>query len=382
MKLHNPLFLFFLLLLPLLPASCGRHGASRPSVASLDGELEYSRLLSLSERADGCFEVDIRNPWDTTRILQSLLLVSDSVAEPENPEGRGVVRIPLGNALVYSSVHTGLICELGADSAIGGVCDASYISQPVLKARLAEGSITDCGNSSSPVIEKIISLRPDAILLSPYENSLDHSSLARLGTTVIECADYMEPTPLGRAEWMKFYGLLFGRRAEAEVLWRDTRDAYSRLSGVAVGMSSRPKVLLDRLYSGVWYLPGPSSLWDIYLRDAGAVNPFGHMASGSTLSLSAEQVLAGASDADLWLIRYNAADSLTLDRLSGENPLYSRIAAFRDGKVFGTNTAVTPIFEDIPFHPQWLLGELVEIIHPELADSLPQRPIHYFHPMK
>ena len=364
-------FLSFLpIVLLLLCLGCGGQGRQRQADAP-EGEnlMTRAKLLHLSERGDGTFDVEIANPWDSTRPLQRLRLVPEGVnAEPV--EGVTTLQIPLRRSLVYSGVHTALITELGADSAIGGICDRAYITQPTLQQRLAEGTLTDCGNSSAPTTERIMALSPDAILLSPYENATDHSTLARLGTVVVECADYMEPTPLGRAEWMRFYGLLYGRRAEADSLWEATREAYDRLSTIARGSSERPRVLLDRLYQGVWYLPGRASLWDVYLTDAGAENPVARLGEAAVLNLSAEQVIANAADADFWLIRYNQNTPLTREQLAAEHPVYSRIKAFGDGKVYGVNTSVTPIYEETPFHPQLLLAELVGLFHPSQVSQV------------
>ena len=69
------------------------------------------------------------------------------------------------------------------------------------------------------MLSEIIDLNADAILLSPFENNGGYGRLEQIGVPIIECADYMERSALGRAEWMKFYGILFGREHETDSLF-------------------------------------------------------------------------------------------------------------------------------------------------------------------
>lgn len=341
--------------------------------------MSYAVNLSMVD-FDGYTRVDVRNPWDTTRTLHTYLLVPAADAMPESlPEGT-VIRTPLKSSVIYSSVHNSLVTELGADSAISGICDVQYIHQPRLVERIKSGDIADCGNSMTPNIERIIELRPEAILLSPFENSGGYGKLSQLGIPIVECADYMETSPLGRAEWMKFYGRLFGAELLADSLFDSTETAYLAIKHLADSAASRPAVLMDRMFGAVWNLPGAYSTMGRFIEDAGGTNPFcEYKISGST-PLAPEQVLYKAGDADIWLIRYSQKDDMTLSQLADDNAIYSKFAPFTNNNVYGCNTSVNYFYEEIPFHPQWLLGEFVAIIHPELAaDSLSPR---YFKKLK
>lgn len=323
---------------------------------------------------DGYTRVDVRNPWDTTRTLHTYLLVPAAADMPAAlPEGT-VIRTPLKSSVIYSSVHNSLVVELGADSAISGICDVQYIHQPQLVERIKSGDIADCGNSMTPNIERIIELRPDAILLSPFENSGGYGKLAQLGVPIVECADYMETSPLGRAEWMKFYGRLFGAESLADSLFDSTETAYLAIKHLADSAATRPEVLMDRMFGAVWNVPGAYSTMGRFIEDAGGANPFcEYKVSGST-PLAPEQVLYKAGDARVWLIRYAQNDDMTLSQLAADNAIYGKFAPFINNNVYGCNTSVSYFYEDIPFHPHWLLGEFVAIIHPELAaDSLSPR---------
>ncbi len=372
---------FFLpmIVLPFI-ASCVNGSTSVATDSDTETGLSYATNLKIS-RHDGYDLAIIRNPWDTTRILHTYILVPDSVEYDKSSFPAGtVVRVPVKNAVVYSAVHIGLFDELGASDAVKGVCDTDYLTDSVIKSRIKNGYVVDCGKSTSPSIEKIISLQPDAIFLSPYENSGSYGKLAQTGIAVIECADYMESTPLGRAEWMKFFGLLTGKVHVADSLFNAVESEYNAVKELVSQTTDRPGVLTDMMYGSVWFVPGRKSGMSHFITDAGGRNAFDSYDSDGTVSLSAEKVLVEAGDADVWLIRYFQDNELTRSQLEKENPIYGKFAAFSNNNVYGCNTSRTDYYDRIPFHPEILLKDLVGVIHPELrSDSV--KPL-YFHKLK
>lgn len=169
--------------------------------------LRYADNLTLVTYSDYTVAT-LRNPWDTLKTLHTYILVPSSQSLPAHlPEGT-IVRTPLRKSVIYSSVHCSLMESLGVTGSIGGVCDLKYIKLPSIQDGCSKGTIIDCGDGMNPDMEKIIELHPDAILLSPFENSGGYGRIEKLNIPIIECADYMETSALGRAEWMRFYGLL------------------------------------------------------------------------------------------------------------------------------------------------------------------------------
>lgn len=362
----------------LLLLSCSG-GNSHLSGVGKPIDLKHAKLLSL-EQFDGYVRAEIKNPWDTTRLLHTYILVPDSAELPDNlPEGT-LVRTPLKRAVVYSGVHHGLLHELGAIDAVCGVADASYVRDSIVLARLATGMVADCGPTASPSIERIMSLKPDAILLSPYENSGTYGRLGAMGIPVVECADYMEVSPLARAEWMKFYGLLFGCEEPAAEQFAITETRYNELRQKAATATHRPKVLLDGVYGGVWHQPAQHGTTGIYLRDAGAQIAVNAPVGTASVAMAPEKVLFEAEKADVWLYRYAQQNDKTLAELGRDNPLYSRFAPFKNKRVMGCNTAHKDYYELTPFHPDMLLYELICIFHPELQPAPPSQP--FFTPLK
>lgn len=242
---------------------CGGNSTVAPKGREVT--LEYAENLTMEE-FDGYTVVEIRNPWDTTKTLQRYALVEEPGMIPEGFSGNQIIEVPLKKSIVYSSVHAGLINELGALDAVSGVCDPEYMYEPDILKRIEGGIISDCGNSQQPNVEKIISLRAGAVLLSPYEDSGSHGKLGQAGIPLVECADYMETSPLARAEWMKLYGRLYGKKEKADSLFNEAKERYLSLKGLAGISDNRPTVIFDRVYGQVWSQPGGNSLSASLLR--------------------------------------------------------------------------------------------------------------------
>ena len=362
--------LFYILGAAIMLSACGGGSASSSRETSLSAPgdtipMEYARNIVMIER-EGLTQVDIRNPWDTTRVLHRYVLIERGKDLPGDVKDATVLTVPLQRPVVYSGVHASLLGELGHGDAVKGVCDTDYIFDPELLRRIKNGEIADCGVNTNPDLEKIFSLSPDAVLLSPYENSRDYSKLERAGVAVVECADYMESSPLGRAEWMKFYGRLFGEADKADSIFSSTAKEYLDLKSKASKAGARPKVLFDRIYSGIWYVPERNSTTGRFIEDAGGLNPFAENDKAGSAPLTPEKVLAKAGDADFWLIRH-AGEKISKETLGKENPMYPQFRPYKEGMVYVTDTSRSRVFEDAAFHPQGLLSDMISLLHPELG---------------
>ena len=359
----------------LLLAACG--GGSKTSSVSLQGDtipLKYAENLTLV-KGEGYTEARLRNPWDTTALLHTYILVEKDKPLPNRlPEGT-LVRTPLSNALVYTAVHCNLIQELGAVESIGGICELQYIKVPEIIEGCRNGSIVNAGEGTNPDMEKIIDLHPDALLLSPYENSGGHGQVEKLKIPIIECADYMETSALGSAEWIRFYGLLFHQSAKADSIFAIVEKNYNELKALAISQPTQPKVMCELKSGSAWYVPGGNSTTGKLYNDAGGDYLFDHYPNSGAVPLSFETVFDKAQDADVWLMKYNQPTDKTLSDIQNDYSPYARFKAFKDGQVYGCNTNYAAYYEDFPFHPDLVLKDLIKIFHPSL---LPEYELKYF----
>ena len=240
---------------------------------------------------------------------------------------------------------------------------------PEVQDGCRNGEIVDCGNGMNPDIEKIIDLRPDAIMLSPFENSGGYGRVGSLGVPVIECADYMETSPLGRAEWLRFYGLLVGQEQRGDSLFAQIEKEYLTVKNLAAQATSRPTVLSDLKYGSAWYIAGGQSTTGRLYADAGADYVFAELPNSGSVPMAFEVVFDKGEHADFWLIKYNQPQDKTYKELQKDYSLYTRFKAFRERRIYGCNTYRIPFYEESPFHPEILLKDMVKIFHPELLEG-------------
>ena len=355
-------------------------------------QMKYAQLLTIvSHDEQGYTEVKVHNPWKEGTELHRYILVPKGkegdatmakLAGQAHGEGKAAatlgvktdtVRTPLTSNLVFTAPHCQLITELGCQNAITGVCDKDYINIPDIKSRAQADAkvahpIMDCGSSMQPDIERIIALHPEALLISPFENSGGYGKLDKLRIPVIETADYMETSPLGRAEWIKLYGLLLGS-SKADSLFSAIEKEYLQLKAEAAKLPLGLSILTERKTGNVWYVPGGKSTMGILLRDAHAKYIFADDQHSGSLSMSPEQIIAKGNQVDVWAFKYFGGNALTKQDLLAEYQGYQALKAFQTGTVYETNTSCEPYFELTSFHPEILLREFIILSHPEAGDK-------------
>lgn len=383
----------------LLMAACQGGKTAAADVEAGDTlEMKYAKLLTIVKHGDGeensdaaegidyqYAEAIIANPWKAGTILHRYILIpkgeegDKTVAMLARRRSTGArcttdtVRTPVESNLVFTAPHCQLLTELGCQNAITGVCDKDYINIPDIKSRAQADAkvahpIMDCGSSMQPDIERIIALHPEALLISPFENSGGYGKLDKLRIPVIETADYMETSPLGRAEWIKLYGLLLGS-SKADSLFSAIEKEYLQLKAEAAKLPLGLSILTERKTGNVWYVPGGKSTMGILLRDAHARYIFADDTHSGSLSMSPEQIIAKGNQVDVWAFKYFGGNALTKQDLLAEYQGYQALKAFQTGTVYETDTSCEPYFELTSFHPEILLREFIILSHPEAGDK-------------
>ena len=461
--MNRKIYIFGALLTLLVLTAC--QGGKTTAGEAEEGDtlkMEYAKLLtivkhgekgtaSLDEDAESAeyqyAEVNVANPWKVGTLLHRYILIpkgkegDETVARLalQRTSGMGcttdTVRTPVERSAVFIAPHCQLMYELGCQQAIRGVCDLNYINIPDVRKRAASAgktssgnasalnSIVDCGSSMAPDIERIIALKPEAILVSPFENSGGYGKLDKLHIPIIEAADYMESSPLGRAEWMKFYGMLFGKdkNISTTAAGKASEAAVGKASGAAAGKASEaavgkaleaaagkaseatlpascelradslfaqiekeylklkaeagklPKglsILTERKTGGVWYVPGGQSTIGILLKDANARYIFSDDKHSGSLPMSPEQILAKGKQVDVWAFKYFGGAPLSQVQLLQEYDGYKALAAFSRGNIYQVDTSTVPYFELTSFHPELLLREFIILAHGERFGKL------------
>ena len=333
-------------------------------------QFHHAKLLTLTTAGETTW-VSIRDPWDSTRTLHRYQLVPKTAATAVPQDGYTLVRTPLERVGVYSSVHCALLEELGCAGVVAGVCEPEYINLPYVQEGVKNGRIANLGNGMDPNLERIMDLKPDALMPSPFEHSGGYGRLERLGIPLIECADYMEPSPLGRAEWMRFYGRLVGQGQRADSMFHAIAGRYNQICMLAANTEQKPLIVSELPQNGKWYVAGGRSTMGRMYEDAGGRYAFADVPSAGSITLSVEHVIEKAARAQVWIVKHHGP----IDRaqLEADNPSLRLMKA----QMWFCDTSRKRYYEETPFHPDWLLENLTAIFHPELGIKAKRR---YFQP--
>jgi iron complex transport system substrate-binding protein len=248
------------------------------------------------------------------------------------------------------------------------VADLKYMKVPYIQEGVKAGRIIDCGDGMSPVIEKIIDADADAILLSPFENSGGYGKLEDIDIPLIECAEYMEQSPLARAEWIRFYGMLYGHEREADSLFAIVDSSYHALKEMVKTSTTMRSVLMDKQTGSVWYVPGGQSTIGQMLSDARCVYPFASDKRSGSLAMPFESMLEKCGDADVWIFNNYGAEP-TYESLAAEYHGYRIIKAYKEHRVWYVNSMAVPYFEEVSFRPDRLLRDYIIMLHPGLLQG-------------
>ncbi|MCI6550148.1 MAG: ABC transporter substrate-binding protein [Prevotella sp.] len=348
-------------------ASCSVRTAKTDAVQGDTVTFRYAEHIAMV-RYKGYTKVTLADPWKSGRVLHTYLLVPKKAPLPPHLPKGTVVRTPLRRTVVFPTAHCQLLYTIGAPEAISGVADLKYILIPDIHRRCALKTgpmkVTDCGDAMAPMIEKIIETRPDAMIVSPFENSGGYGKIEQIGVPVIEAADYMETSALGRAEWMRFYGLLFGREQAADSLFGVVDSTYRVLKRIAMKLPRGRSILTERKTGSVWYCPGGRSTIGQLIADANGAYAFADDRSSGSLALSFEQVLNKAGETNVWAFKYNGKRPLSRRDLLAEFHGYASLKAFRTGEIYECNCSEVPFFEEVGFRPDRLLREFILLTHP------------------
>lgn len=298
---------------------------------------------------------------------------SDSAATP------GTIHIPLRRAITMSSSYIAFLDALSAADIIVGVSGRDFIFNEWIR----NSSVTDVGYGGNLNYESIVSLQADAMLAYEVagENSATSTKLSQMGVPQLYIADYLESTPLGRAEWIIVFGALTGSIEQAIELFIAIEEKYNQVGELAAGVASRPKVMLNAPYRDTWYMPGDRSYMVRLIEDAGG-EYLGHGTDSDTSRpISSESAMVMLGNADLWL---NPGMVTTLSELHQDNPRMSHLKAAGRGHVFNNNARITTgggsdFWESAVVRPDIVLSDMVRIMHPEL---LPNHKLYYFIELK
>lgn len=380
-SLFCPAVLFFLM--TFLSACQSNDSIKNNSIGKQETRnLKYARLFTI-DKHDSYRIITVKNPWDSTRVYASYVLVPKGQKNPENlPENAVVVQTPIKNISTLSSTHIGLLELLRMEDKLIGHSDLGYVYNRNVRKLIEEGKLKETGQAQNLNIEAVIDLNPDLLMASGMEKVNENLRLIEQSNIPVAYnIEWMEESPLGRAEWIKFMAEFFNKRQLADSIFNVIELEYIKVRNLVKNSIVKPVVLAGNMYKGTWFMPGGKSYTAQFLKDAGAEYYWFEDQTSGSIPLSFEVVLDKQMNSDIWI---NPGGAKKISELSSLDSRYKMFAPYVTGKVYNMNRKVShsganDYWESGLVNPHLILKDLIAIFHPEL---LPDHQWIYYQKLK
>jgi len=334
-------------------------------------EIGYAKGFSI-ENYDGYSVLTVKNPWPKATKTYTYILKEKNGIVPDSLQQNLIINIPIKNIVVTSTTHIPSLEMLGEENTLIGFPHTDYISSEKVRARIDAGKVKELGNNHDLNTEFLLDLQPDVIIGYGIDNknpTLDN--LQKSGLKVLLNGDWNEETPLGKAEWIKFFGALYGKQKEANEIFTKIEKDFLNTVEIAKKANTTPTILAGDMFEDRWYLPKGTSWGSLILKQANSNYLWSDTSGTGSLSLSFETVFEKAANADVWI---TSGQFSSLEEMIKSNPHYAKFAAFRNKNVFSFcnkkgKTGGILYYELGPNRPDLVLKDIVKILHPELLPS-------------
>ena len=361
---------FFLTILSFFLVQCKNETTSE-KVISPKNEVHYAKGFSI-ENYKGYSVVTVKNPWPkATKTYKYILQEKDGII-PDSLKQNITISVPIKTIVVTSTTHIPSLEMLGEVSTLVGFPHCDYISSEKVRARIDSGKVKELGMNQNLNTEVILNLQPNVIIGYGIDNknpTLDN--LQKSGLKVMLNGDWNEETALGKAEWLKFFGALYGKQKQANELFAKIENDYLKTLEIAKLATSTPTILAGDMFEDRWYLPKGTSWGSLLLKQANGNYLWQETSGTGSLSLSFETVFEKASTATVWI---TSGQFSSLKEMTNTNPHYAEFDAFKNKNVYSFSgkkgkTGGILYYELAPNRPDIVLKDIVKILHPELLPS-------------
>lgn len=360
----------FFLLFPVIFFSCKNEKKEFSGIA-LSGDtlaMEYAKGFSIIQY-EGFKILSVENPWPEADKTYTYLLVEEESKVPSSIPYDHKIKIPVKKLVVTSTTHIPSLEALQEEKTLIGFPGLDYISSEKTREKIRDGKVTELGKNEDINTEVLISLQPEAVVgFAVSGTNKTFNTIEKSGIPVLFNGDWTEESPLGKAEWIKFFGALFDKTKEATLYFQEIESAYLNAKKLAESAASIPTVLSGSMYKDQWYVPYGDSWSAQFIKDANADYLYKHTSGSGSIALAFETVLSEAQDADFWVA---PGQFKTFDQLKESSVHYDRFKAVKNKRVFTYSntlgeTGGAIYYELAPNRPDLVLKDLIAIFHPEL----------------
>jgi len=359
------------LFISILFVSCKEKKETVINETSVVSSIEFAEGFSIEKTENGTI-IHLKNPWPGADKTFTYALAEniDKITNKEDYDA--VVKIPVQKIVVTSTTHIPSLEMLDVPQSLVGFPNLDYISSPSTRTLIEKGSIKELGKNEDINTETLIDLAPDVVVGFAVDgNNTTFSTIAKTGIPVLYNADWTETHPLGKAEWIKFFGALYGKEKEADSIFNKIKTDYLAAKKMAAEAPTQPTVLSGAMYKDIWYLPQGNSWAARFIADANGNYLWQNTEGTGSIAANLETVLEKGQNADFWI---GPGQFTSLQQMTDFHSVYSEFDAFKNNNVysFTTKTGATGgvvYYELAPNRPDLVLKDIIKMLHPELLKN-------------
>jgi iron complex transport system substrate-binding protein len=336
--------------------------------ANASNSIQFAKNLAIYKQ-EGYTIVTVKNPWPDAVKKFTYILKEKNGIVPDSLKKYNQISVPLHSIVVTSTTNIPFLEMLDVEKSLVGFPHTDYISSEKTRALIDAGSVKNVGQNEKLNIEQLIELSPELIVTFGIDNNNPSiENLQKSGLNVLIQADWMEQSPLGKAEWLKLYGALFGKEKEANILFDNIVNEYNNALALVADKKPTSTVLYGSMYQDQWFVAKGSSWVAQFMKDAKADYLWAALEGTGSLGLSFEKILDKAKTANFWIA---SGSFKSLSELEKANPHYSQFDAFANKTIYSFEgklgaTGGTVFYELSPARPDLVLKDYIKIFHPEL----------------
>jgi len=338
----------------------------KPKVTQTKNEVQFAKGFALY-KTKNYTKLVIKNPYPNAKKQFVYYLVGQN----QHPKLKGVkyIKVPVKKIVVTSTTHIPMIDVLHEANTLKGFPNLNYISTPSVRSLIKQHKIVELGGTQQINTEVLLNLKPDVLVgFSMQSQNKMYETIKKSGIPVILNGDWLESTPLGRAEWLKFFGALYQKNNLADSIFNNIKNDYNKTKKLALSTNESPTVLSGNLNKNIWNLPAGDSYTAQFLKDANCKYYWQNTTGNASLNLSFETVFTKAQQADFWI---GVGPYTSFKQLKEANRHYAKFKAFKTKQIytFGLVKGATGgslYYEEAALKPNVVLKDLIKVLHPEL----------------
>ncbi len=359
---------YYIVLFVLIILSC-----DTPPADEKNEENSYAKNFKIDDKGDYSV-ISVLNPWQGAENIKiQYVLSGNRESIPDSLASLPFIKTPVNDVIVFSTTHIGFLSALGESHGVTGVSGLDYTCDKVIRSNAELEKVYEVGNPPNVDYERIINMKPDLVFLYGLQSSVTgiSSRLRKSGIPSILIAEYLEPHPLGKMEWIRLFGELYDKAELSENIFRKTVLNYQNAKRITDTLKEKPWVLVGLPWKDTWYMSGGKSFTARLIEDAGGNYVLNDNTSSEYIPLSLEAAISRSFDADIWI---NTGSARSINEILGRDERFSLLDVYRQRELYNNDAKLcgnggNAFWEKGVVEPDIILKDMIKIFHPELMKA-------------